>query len=171
MKKLISLFLFFIIVPSISIAQDDIQIGNPYAVNNSQRTGGFYDYSDPAGVNIKVQLWGYVKYPGYYVIPARSNINDLLSLGGGPTEDANINDVRIFKSTADSSGVMTKYNFNDLMWEDSLTTKINFVRLQAGDMVIVPGEPRYFVRQDIAFYLSVVTALASITALILSIIK
>ena len=57
------------------------------------------------------------------------------------------------------------------MWKDSLNKKIYSVRLQAGDIVVVPGEPRYFVRQDIMFYLAIVTTLASLAALILSIIN
>jgi hypothetical protein len=55
------------------------------------------------------------------------------------------------------------------MWEKDLKAEINYVPLEAGDVVVVPGEPRYFIRQDIAFYLGIVTALASIAALIISI--
>lgn len=172
MKKLLIVSSFLFLVSSgLTFAQDDIQIGTPYSQLNNQRQGGLFDYSDPASVNIKVQLWGYVKYPGYYIIPARSNINELISLAGGPTEDALLEDVRVVKNKEDGSTVMLKYNYNDLMWEDTLTTKINFERLQAGDIVVVPGEPRYFLRQDVSFYLSVVTALASLAALILSITK
>ncbi len=66
---------------------------------------------------------------------------------------------------------MVKYNYNDIMWEDNLKTKIYSVRLQAGDIVVVPGEPRYFARQDVSFYMSIVTGLASLAALIISITK
>ena len=58
-----------------------------------------------------------------------------------------------------------------MVWEDNIKTQIKYIRLDAGDVVVVPGEPRYFVREDIAFYLGVLTALASIAALILSIIS
>ena len=66
---------------------------------------------------------------------------------------------------------MVNHNYNDMVWEDEIKKQINFVRLEAGDIVVVPGEPRYFVREDIAFYLGIVTTLASLTALILSIIS
>lgn len=171
MNKILFFILWMMVLSQISFAQDDIQIGSPYNITNNQRQGGMFDYSDPSSVNIKVQLWGYVKFPGFYIVPARSTINELISLAGGPNEDALLSDIRVLKTTADSSNVMLKYNYNDLMWEDSLKTKIKFVRLQAGDIIIVPGEPRYFVRQDISFYLSVVTALASLAALIISITK
>ena len=170
MKFIIFLpFIFAFIFVTPLLAQEDVQIGNPYGTSNYRQQGGVYDYSDPNGVNIKVQLWGYVKYPGYYIVPAKISINEFISFGGGPTEDAILNDVRVFKIQADSSFKTIKYDYNNFMWEDDLKTKIYSVRLQAGDVVVIPGEPRYFVRQDVAFYLSVVTALASLAALIISI--
>lgn len=66
---------------------------------------------------------------------------------------------------------MLRYNYNDTIWEESLINNFSIVRLEAGDIIVVPGEPVYFVRQDISFYLSVVTALASLAALIISITK
>lgn len=151
------------------MAQEDIQIGS---LKFQQRgITGFYDFSDPSAINIKVQVWGYVRFPGYYIIPARSNINDLISLSGGPTEDALMEDIRVLRTNPDSSTIMFRYNYNDLLWGDNLRTQIKFPRIFAGDMLIIPGEPRYFLRQDVSFYLSVTTALASIAALILSISK
>jgi len=148
--------------------QDDIQIGSQGRIG--QYNGGLYDYSDPNAVNFRVQLWGYVKYPGFYIVPAGISLNELLSLGGGPTEDATLTDIRVVKIKEGTKTTMLKYNYNDLVWEDKIETQINYVKLDAGDVVVVPGEPRYFVRQDIAFYLGVLTALASIAALVISII-
>src|SRR4030066_2525157 len=150
-------------------AQDDIQIGSPNTTRTT--TGALYDYSDPNAVNIKVQLWGYVGNPGYYITPAGTSLNELISLAGGPAEDASLDDIRVIKIKAGSQTVMVKYNYNDLFWEDKIKSQINYVRLDAGDIVVIPGEPRYFVREDIAFYLGLLTALASITALVISIIS
>jgi hypothetical protein len=170
MKRLFLFFTFVICFNLLSIAQEDVQIGSN--LNNYRQTqGGYFDYSDPSGINIKVQLWGYVKYPGFYVIPSNSTINDLLSFAGGPLEDAMMDDLRIYRKANDDDKKLMRYNFNDLLWEDSLTTQIEFPNLNAGDIVLVPGEPRYFLREDIAFYLSVTTALASLAALIISITK
>jgi hypothetical protein len=150
-------------------AQDDVQIGSN--LNNYRQTqGGLFDYSDPSGINIKVQLWGYVKFPGYYVIPSYSSLNDLISFAGGPLEDAQMEDVRIYRKSGEKSELF-KYNYNDLLWEDTLHTEIYFPKLIAGDIVVVPGEPRYFLRQDVSFYLSITTALASIVAIIISLTK
>lgn len=151
-------------------AQDDIQIGSPNSTRPAA-TGALYDYSTQSAINIKVQLWGYVRFPGVYIVPEGTSVNELISLAGGPTEDATLEDLRVVKIKEGTKTFMVKYDYNDLVWEENIKTEINYVRLAAGDIVVVPGEPRYFVREDIAFYLGVLTALASITALILSIIS
>ncbi|HMN15997.1 MAG: hypothetical protein HND40_05155 [Ignavibacteriota bacterium] len=169
MNKICFLLFIFFSFSMLLKAQDDVQIGSN--LNNYRQTqGALFDYSDPSGINIKVQLWGYVKFPGYYIIPSYSNINDLISFAGGPLEDALMEDVRIFRKTDEKSELL-KFNFNDLLWEDTLLTEISFPKLTAGDVVIVPGEPRYFLRQDVSFYLSITTALASIVAIIISLTK
>ena len=151
-------------------SQDDIQIGSPSGRTLTTPAGAYFDYSSSSEVNIKVQLWGYVRYPGFYVVPAGININELISFAGGPTPDARLEDVRVTKIKEGAKTVMLKYNYNDLMWEENLNTQITYNRLEAGDIVVVPGYPRYFVRDDISFYLTIVTALASISALVISII-
>ena len=166
--KIIKALCILVFISSVLFAQDDVQIGsNPN--NYRQSLGGYFDYSDPSGINIKVQLWGYVKYPGYYIVPSQCSLNDLISYAGGPLEDAMMEDVRIFKTSENNK--LNKYNLNDLLWNDSLTVPIDFPKLAAGDVIIVPGEPRYFLREDVSFYLSVTTALASVVALIISITK
>lgn len=169
-KKILPLLFFLIALSQLTFSQDDIQIGSSNTSVN-QRQGGLFDYSDPTSINIKVQLWGYVRYPGFYIVPARTTLNELISLGGGPNEDASLGDIRILKINDDSTTVMVKYDYNDIMWEKNLTKQLKLIKLQAGDIVIVPGEPRYFLRQDVSFYLSVLTALASVVALIISITK
>ena len=162
---LVAMIIIFI---SSSFSQTDIQIGSQNAARSSQ-SGALFDYSDPTSVNIKVQLWGYVRFSGYYIVPAGISLNELISLGGGPTEDAKLDEIRIVTIKEGVQTKMEKYNYNDLMWEENISRHVDYVVLNAGDIVVVPGEPRYFVRQDIAFYLGIVTALASIAALIISI--
>ncbi|MBK9097288.1 MAG: SLBB domain-containing protein [bacterium] len=148
-------------------AQDDIQIGSSGRTN---ATGALYDYSNASTVNIKVQLWGYLENPGYYIVPAGTSLNELISLAGGPLEDASLDDIRVVRIKEGSPTTMVKYNYDDLVWQDKITNKIEFVTLNAGDIVIVPGEPRYFAREDVTFYLGILTSLASIAALVISII-
>lgn len=167
MKKIFCISVFVLFAALAIFAQDDVQIGSNLG-NRTQSQGGLFDYSDPAGFNIKVQLWGYVKYPGYYVIPAKSNLNDILSFAGGPLEDAMMDDIRIYRQTETGQEKLVKYNLNDLLWGDSLMTEIVFPKLDAGDVILVPGEPRYFVREDVQFFVSLTLAVTTIAVLILS---
>jgi polysaccharide biosynthesis/export protein len=169
-KKFLLVILFLSGFYTLIYSQDDIQIGSPSS-DRMRATGAVYDYSDPNGINIKVQLWGYVRYPGYYIVPAGISINELMSFAGGPTEDATLDDVRVAKLKEGSQTVMEKYSYDDLMWKDDIKNPIKFVRLEAGDVVVVPGKPRYFVREDISFYLSVITAVASLWALIFTLTR
>lgn len=166
--KLFFLVVLMILPLSIIKAQDDIQIGSS---GRSSAGGGFYDYSDPSAVNIKVQLWGYVGNPGFYIIPAGSSLNELISLAGGPREDALLNDIRVVKLREGTQPTLTKHNYNDLMWSDRIKNDVRYTRLDAGDIVIVPGEPRSFFREDVSFYLSLITALASVWALVFTITR
>jgi polysaccharide export outer membrane protein len=152
-------------------SQDDIQIGSPNSNTGYRYNGGVYDYSDPNAVNIKVQLWGYVKYPGYYVVPSGISLNELISFAGGPTEDAILEDIRLTKIKPGTKTVMLKYNYNDLMWSDNLETQISFVPIEAGDVIVVPGEPRYFGRENFQFFFSIFTSLATLAILVYSITK
>ncbi|MCK6600960.1 MAG: SLBB domain-containing protein [Bacteroidetes bacterium] len=49
------------------------------------------------GVNIEVSLWGYVNRPGLYKIPHTTDLVSLISLAGGPRENARLDDVRIIR--------------------------------------------------------------------------
>lgn len=167
MKNIFFVSIFLIFTLFTAVAQDDVQIGSNFR-DRTQSQGGLFDYSDPAGFNIKVQLWGYVKYPGYYVVPANSSLNDLLSYGGGPVLDAMLDDIRIYRKTETGNEELMKYNLDDLLWGDSLASKIIFPKLIAGDVILVPGEPRYFVREDIQFFVSLSLAIATLAVLIIS---
>jgi len=87
--KILFLFNLFFLT-GISFAQnDDYQLGLSQDLIR-QNQGAYYDYSDPGGLNIKVSVWGYVKYPGRYIIPDKSVINDLISYSGGISDDSKI---------------------------------------------------------------------------------
>ena len=159
--------MFLIFASLTASAQDDVQIGSNLG-GRTQSQGGLFDYSDPAGFNIKVQLWGYVKYPGYYVVPDNSTLNDILSYAGGPILDAMMDDIRIYRKTETGNEELLKYNLDDLLWGDSLASNILFPKLKAGDVVLVPGEPRYFIREDIQFFVSLSLAVATLAVLIIS---
>ena len=169
-KPAIIFLLLLFACSSISFAQEDLQIGK--SLKGFERyNGGHFDYSDPDEINIKVLVWGYVEYPGQYIIPSTSSVNDLLALAGGPTQNADIEDLRLFRINPDSSQSMIKFDYNDLLWNDKLTKNIKIPDLRAGDILLVPGSPRFFFRDYLSLTLSIVSTIASVAVLLITIFK
>ncbi|MCB9219513.1 MAG: SLBB domain-containing protein [Ignavibacteriales bacterium] len=132
--------------------------------------GGYYDYSDPEAVNMNVSVWGFVRYPGRYVIPDYTSVVDLMSYVGGPTDDSNLDELRIYRIDENNTEQMIPIDFNDLMWEDNLESKYKKVpQIKPGDILVVPGEPRLYFLDWFSIGLSVFSALISLTILILTI--
>jgi len=170
--KLVFIFVFLFLLVNDSLSQTkDYEIGS--ATSGQYRPqGGYFDYADPASVNIKVSIWGYARYPGRYVVPINTTLMDLISYAGGPTTDADLEDIRLYRVNEDSTHKILRFNYNDLLWEDSLkSNRTNFPELQAGDVLLLPGEPRLFFRETLSIYLSIFSALISLTILLLNVFK
>lgn len=146
----------------------DIRIGRDMS-KNYQSQGAFYDYSDPTSLNIKVSVWGFVRYPGQYLVPVYSTALDVLSYAGGPTENAHMDDLRIYRNMPDSSQVLFKFNYNDLLWEKDLNKVIPPPTLEPGDILVAPGEPRFYFKDYLQVTVSIISTLISLTILILNI--
>ena len=165
----INIVLLFFSISAIDIVaqQEDYQLG----MNQSylrQNQGAYYDYSDPDGLNIKVSIWGYVKYPGRYVIPQRTDIKDFISYAGGINDDAFLDELRIYRVNPDSSQEMIKFNYEDLWWNEDLTQNLVLQKMEASDVLIVPGRPRLYWEDYLTLSLSIVGVLLSLTTLIVT---
>ena len=165
----INIVLLFFSISAIDIVaqQEDYQLG----MNQSylrQNQGAYYDYSDPDGLNIKVSIWGYVKYPGRYVIPQRTDIKDFISYAGGINDDAFLDELRIYRVKPDSSQEMIKFNYEDLWWNEDLTQNLVLHKMEASDVLIVPGRPRLYWEDYLTLSLSIVGVLLSLTTLIVT---
>ncbi|HPO54991.1 MAG TPA: SLBB domain-containing protein [Ignavibacteriaceae bacterium] len=167
-----AIILFFILLFSMTYSQvKDYELGSSNIGRYTQQ-GGYFDYSDPGTVNIKVAIWGYVKYPGRYTIPINTTMLDLISYAGGPVVDANLDDIRLYKIDDQLNQEMTKYDYNDLLWNENLkSTPDKIPGLGAGDVLLVPGEPKYFFRENLSMWLSILSALISLTILVLNITR
>jgi SLBB domain len=169
MKYFLILFLLLLSFPIFS-QDENYQLGlNPNQRFNNQ--GALFDYSDPSGLNIKVSVWGYVKYPGRYVIPLNSDINDLISYAGGISDDSKLDDIRLYRVEKDSSQKLYKFDYNDLWWNENLHSELDLSKMNAGDILIIPGKPRLYIENYISLALGVVTTLVSIATLIITINK
>jgi hypothetical protein len=167
-RSLITLFSLLITLAFNLLAQqDDYQLGlNPNYLRQTQ--GAYFDYSDPEGLNIKVSVWGYVKYPGRYVIPQYSDIKDLISYAGGISDDSYLDELRIYTILPDSSQQMILFDYEDLWWEEDLKNDLAIYSLKAGDVLVVPGRPRLYWENYLTLGLSIVGVLLSLTTLIIT---
>lgn len=159
--------LILITFPIITSAQiNDIQMGsglNKIGVNQ----GGYFDCSDPASVNIKVSVWGFVKFPGKYVIPVYSKINDLISYAGGPTDEARLEEMRIVRTDSSNGNQrIFNLNYNDFLMDTKITSDNSIQSLKAGDILLVSGSPRFYLRDYLGIILSIISVLISFTILV-----
>ncbi|MBM3713768.1 MAG: hypothetical protein FJW56_10115 [Actinobacteria bacterium] len=174
MKKYI-LFVF-IFLPTLVMAQD-IRLGA--AENRLNVAGAFYDYSDPRYVNISVSIWGYVRFPGKYFVPEQTKLIDLISYAGGPSPDAFLDDVRLLKNVSSESSAslreseyLTKFDLRQLMEDEGPKVELNKIpRLNAGDIILIPGEPKLYFRDYTGLVLSITSTLISLAILVLNIIQ
>ena len=141
--------------------------------SDKSNSGAVYDLSDPTGVNIEVNLWGFVRLPGRYRVPLNTNFLDIMSFAGGPLEDSKLEDIRLIRTDTNGKGVaVIKLNYGDLLWDDQVKTgnRLNPV-LKSGDIIIVPEQRRYTFRDNFLFYLPVLTSIITLATFILTVRK
>ena len=170
--KFLSPIIFIILINTLQAQIKDYELGADVAGMRFAPQGGYFNYSDPEAVNIKVAVWGWVRYPGKYTVPSYTSVSDLLSLAGGPTDAADLEDLRIYRVNEDSTQSMIKFNYNDLLYESKLQSKYRKVpKLDAGDILVIPGEPRMYFRDHFSIWMSLFSVLISLTILVLNIIR
>jgi hypothetical protein len=167
MKKILAIALLFLIAHSSFAQSNDVQLGAQYT-GLFQRQGGLFDYSDPETINMRVSVWGFVRYPGRYQVPIYTSVSDLLSYAGGPTDDSDLEDLRLYRVMEDSTQHLFSFNLNDLLWEDNLEEQNRRIpKLQGSDLLVVPGEPRLYFQNWFRVGLSIFSALISLALLII----
>ncbi len=172
MKNILFVFFLSLMVSIPAFAQNsNVQIGSSMNQLRTTPSGGFYDYSEPSSVNIKVAVWGFVRYPGKYIIPSYSNVNDLLSYAGGPTDEARLQEMRIIRTNADSSQTIIPLNYKDILFNLNVKNNPGSPLLHAGDVLMVSGEPRLYFKDYLSIGLSVVSTLISIATLVVIILR
>lgn len=171
MKFIVSL-LFFLVISGISYSQIDSSLILGLSQKNS--TVSVFDLSDPTGVNMEVNLWGFIRYPGRYRVPINTTFMDLITYSGGPLEESNLEEIRIIRDANDpvKKTTVIKLNYDDLLWGDQVSTKpkINPV-LQPGDVIVVLREKRYTFKDYLVIYVPIITSLVSIATLLITITR
>ena len=98
-----------------------------------------YSYSGTMGdveqLRIYTYIWGQVKRPGLYIVPDNTDLLALLSLAGGPTEEAKLSKIRIVRPTKEGKKIIW-VNMKEYL--ETGNQELIPV-LQPGDTIIVSG--------------------------------
>lgn len=107
-------------------------------------------------LKINTYVWGQVYKPGLYVVPDDTDLLTLISLAGGPREDAKLTKIRIIRPTGKGERVIM-INLKKYM-ETGDETLIPV--LQPGDTVVVAGTVFYAFSRAADFLSKVAIALS-----------
>ncbi|MFA5498823.1 MAG: SLBB domain-containing protein [Candidatus Cloacimonadia bacterium] len=133
-------------------------------------TSSAYVYSGPSGtvdqLKIYTYIWGQVRSPGLYLVPDNTDLLTLISLAGGPNENAKMSRVRIVRQTE---------NGEKIIWVDLRdyieTAEQDLIPIMMpGDTVILSGST-FYAFSRVADFLSKVVIVLSVYNMIANISK
>lgn len=126
----------------------------------------YYYLSGKEGLTIVVNLWGFVKNPGRYEVPSSTDLVQLISLGGGPLEHANIDGVKIVRQILQPDSTF-KTEVIPVDLEKFEKTGQKTPLLLPGDTIIVPGSTFNTVQQIVALFRDVALIFSGVGTLLL----
>jgi len=113
---------------------------------------------------MQINVWGNIKNPGRYEVSIATDLVQLVSYAGGPTEDAKLDEVKITRFIKTESGVSRAQflvNLDDLY------------RVNESSLVLQPGDTIFLDRTNwssIRDVLSIVTTVAVLTATVTTVV-
>lgn len=128
-----------------------------YGSTPYQTTNYFPDAS--GNILMNVNVWGNVGRPGQVTIPEGADISTLISLAGGPTNEANMKKIRINRSFPDENGKMTY--LIDLDRYAKTGDRSMLIALQPNDTIIIPKSKGI----DFAMVIGIIATAASVYAI------
>ncbi len=161
---------FFIVLIAYGIVNAQVknsQLGSTdLGAKNSQNA--LFDYSDPEAVNIKLSVWGAVRYPGKYLVPSYTSVLDLISYAGGPDGNADMADLKLYRVNENGKEKLIDFNYDDVVNGDKLEQKNRIVpKLEPGDFLIIPASNATSFREYLSFGLQLVSVVVSIISIII----
>lgn len=126
----------------------------------------YYYLGGKEGLTIVVNLWGFVKNPGRYEVPSSTDLVQLISLGGGPLEHAQLDGVKIVRQILQpDSTYKTEVIRVDL--DHFQKTGAKTPLLLPGDTVIVPGSSFNTIEQIVALFRDVALIFSGVGTLLI----
>ena len=149
----ITLLLFFIIANTL-FAQ------SPVNMTVTPNTAA-YSYSGTMNeadqLKILTYIWGLVQRPGLYIVPDDTDVLTLISLAGGPTEDAKLKSIRIVRNTEFGEEQIIIVDMKKYIETGDYDL---IPKLMPGDTVIVSGTSFYAFSRVVNFLTQVAITLS-----------
>lgn len=124
-----------------------------------RKTGAQYYLGAKDELLMKVNIWGFVKSPGQYLVPADTDLISLLSFAGGPVEDAKIKKIKVIRAIGhNGNGIQrTVINVNVQKYIETGDDRL-IPELHPEDTIVVSGSTMHFIGKffDFASKLAVI---------------
>ncbi len=111
------LALLLLLVASASVPVSHAQPTSPNAMRSVYSASAYYRYATPEDLTIRVNVWGALRFPGYYEVPRGTTLSTLMSLTGGPNyTDRRRGDERItlLRLTRGTQVLLAQETINDV---------------------------------------------------------
>lgn len=155
--------LIFLLMSGNTFAQD---LFGQQAAPVGSSAPSYYYLGGKEGLTIAVNLWGFVKNPGRYEVPSSTDLVQLISLGGGPLEHAQLDGVKIVRQIMQKDSTY-KTEVIPVDLDDYQKTGTKTPLLLPGDTVIVPGSTFSAVQQIVSLFRDVALIFSGVGTLIL----
>jgi len=142
-KILIKLVIILTLIPLVSAFSQSVPTGSV-----RDRASQYYLGSEDE-LLIPVNIWGFVQKPGQYMVPNNTDLISLLSFAGGPTEHANISNVRLIRSDAKFGDHVFKIDVKSFVETGDRDRLIPV--LKPGDTIIVKGTTFHWINRFFSF--------------------
>ena len=149
-----NIVLFVILLLFINLFPQNVGSGAVGNVSAFTFTGAL---NEPGQLQMLTYIWGHIPRPGLYIVPDDTDVLTLISLAGGPTDDAKIRSIRIVRSSPDSEGEVI---FVDLKRYIETGDASLIPKLKPGDTVVVSGSAYFAFRRFVQFLSNIATALS-----------
>jgi len=128
-------------------------------------SASYYFVAKPGELTMQVNLWGFVRNPGYYEIPTSTDLVQLLSYAGGPIQDATLGNVKVTRNIKNEDGSSGRWSYTvDL--EDLEEVPTDQLLLYPGDTIFIDYSS-WLTMRDI---FQVITVAAVVTTAVSSVI-
>ncbi|MCK5147708.1 hypothetical protein KAR48_13195 [bacterium] len=97
---------------------------------------------------VPVNIWGFVRQPGQYMVPNKTDLITLLSFAGGPTEYAKMSKIEIVRSDAKIGNMVIPVDVKKYL---ETADPVLIPMLRPGDTIIVKGTTIFWIQRFFEF--------------------